>query len=118
MKGVLVLLLALVGCSYTAPMPNADIQPSSDLHAALEKYREFLIADDVERSNVIGAADCETLGELVADVEPLFDEINDVLDRLVAARHPLPADLEDLEVDLNSLGQVGSEARYEIESRC
>lgn len=87
---------------------------SSELAAALDRYRAFLVADDAKRANVIEASDLDALRVLVATVEPLYPEINAVLDGLMSADHPLPEDLELLEVDLNSLAQAGMEAQQAL----
>lgn len=50
-------------------------------------------------------------------MEPLYGEINEVLDKLVARPHPLPESLEQLEVDLNSLAQAAMEAQQELNTR-
>ena len=97
-------------------MTNSTGTISADLAAALVTFRRFLLADDFDRSREIGGADPETLEALAAAVEPLFDEINAVLDRLTGARHPLPPNEEDLEADLNSLAQAGVEARLGLTS--
>jgi hypothetical protein len=50
-------------------------------------------------------------------IDPLFDEINSVLDQLVATPHPLPDDQAALEDELNSLAQAGMGARMELDDR-
>lgn len=56
------------------------------------------------------------LRRLLADVDPLFDKINQSLDQLMNAARHLPDDIQDLEFDLNALGRAGAEARLEIAS--
>jgi hypothetical protein len=90
---------------------------SPKLAAALRTFHRFLLSDDIQRSDEIERSDKETLTALAGAVEPLLDEIDDVLDRLVAKPHPLPPAEDDFEVDLNSLGQAGIEARMELNSR-
>lgn len=90
---------------------------SNDLASALDTFSEFLIEDDVARSVAIDNSDHERLSALAAAVDPLFEEINAVLDRLVAKDHPLPEHEEQLEYDLNSLAQAGMEARTHLEER-
>jgi hypothetical protein len=90
---------------------------SQPLRAALIEFRAFLKADDLERSQAIETADSERLAALTAAVEPLYGEINAVLDDLVGRAHPLPKDLEQLEVDLNSLAQAAMEAEQELRTR-
>jgi hypothetical protein len=90
---------------------------SPALASALDDLRQFVIADDAERSEVIEASDRETLTALAESVGPLFGEINAVLDRLADAPHPLPEDQELLEYDLNSLAQAAMEARQELDHR-
>jgi hypothetical protein len=95
-------------------MTNPDLGVSPALAAALETYKAFLLSDDDERERGITEGDPEVLRALADAVDPLFDEINAVLDRLTAARHPLPRDQEQLESDLNSLAQAAMEARMEL----
>lgn len=98
-------------------MDENPVAISPELAMALRTLRRHLLADDLERSDAMERSDRETLTALVEAVEPLFDEINAVLDRLLAKPHPLPSDEEELEVDLNSLGQAGAEARLELARR-
>jgi hypothetical protein len=91
--------------------------PSQQLRSVLDAFPEFLDSDDVARADAVSSADTERLQDLVAAVEPLFDEINQLLDRIVALEHPVVAELEELEEVLNSLGQVGIEAEMELEDR-
>jgi len=95
-------------------MPNVPISPA--LASALETYREFLVSDDSDREAVIEATTPERLRGLADAINPLFDEINVVLDRLSAALHPLPGDQEQLEYDLNSLAQAAIEARMHLDA--
>lgn len=90
---------------------------SPELSAALKDYGRFLESDDFERGKVIESSDTPTLVGLADAVDPLFDEINRTLDRLVAAAHPLPENDESLEEDLNSLAQAAMEARMEADQR-
>lgn len=96
---------------------NLEPIVSPALAAALAKFRPFLQADDVERSEAIEHADSQTLVTMAVAVRPLYPEINQVLDRLVAEQHPLPEDLELLEEDLNSLAQAAMEAELELDGR-
>jgi hypothetical protein len=89
---------------------------SPALASALDDFRQFVIADDEERSGVIEATDPKTLTALADAIAPLFGEINAVLDRLTEAPHPLPEDQELLEYDLNSLAQAAMEARQQLDS--
>jgi activator of Hsp90 ATPase-like protein len=90
---------------------------TAELTAALDSLRPFLLSDDVERGAAIDRSDRATLDEIVRTIHPLFGEINEVLDRMAQKPHPLPADQEQLESDLNSLGQLGVEAQQELERR-
>lgn len=90
---------------------------SPQLAAALRSFRGFLVSDDGMRSEETARSDVERLTSLIGTVQPLFPEINAVLDRLTAAPHPLPADEERMEEDLNSLAQAAIEARFELDSR-
>lgn len=90
---------------------------SAELAAALQSFRGFLVSDDVERGHEIERSDRETLTALADAVDPLFEEINAVLDRLDRTAHPLPEDQEYLEYDLNSLAQAAMEARLELDDR-
>ena len=96
---------------------RAPVEISPALAQALQRFDRFLIADDVERSDVMSQADDATLRDLVATMEPLYDEVNAVLDVLVAHPHTLPEDQQLLEEQLNSLGQAGMEAQFELEAR-
>jgi hypothetical protein len=96
---------------------RAPVEISPGLAHALRRFDQFLIADDLDRSEVMDQADDATLQELVATMEPLYAEVNAVLDVLVAHPHPLPADQELLEEQLNSLGQAGMEAQFELRDR-
>jgi len=91
-------------------MADNAVAPSPALAAALAAYQSFLISDDQERVEAIEAADRETRVALARAVDPLYGEINALLDTLTAAPHPLPGDLEQLEDDLNSLAQAAMEA--------
>ncbi len=95
---------------------SADIV-SPALQDALERFSEFLVSDDAERSALVEKADDAMLRELVVAVTPLYEEINSTLDALVKREHPLPDDAALLEDQLNSLGQVGMEAQFELEAR-
>ncbi|MDP8905214.1 MAG: hypothetical protein M3N29_07855 [Chloroflexota bacterium] len=96
---------------------RAPVEMSPALAEALHGFARFLVADDVERSGVISHADDATLRDLVATMEPLYDEVNAALDVLVEHPHPLPGDQELLEEQLNALGQAGMEAQFELEAR-
>jgi phosphate uptake regulator len=90
---------------------------SPQLAAALRTFSRFLESDDVARSKQIGESDVEELTTLADAVDPLYEEINEVLDRLVAKPHPVSEDEERLEEDLNSLAQAAMEARLERNRR-
>jgi outer membrane murein-binding lipoprotein Lpp len=90
---------------------------SQALAAALADFRGYLVSDDFERGRVIEASDEEALRTLVATVDPQYPEINAALDRLTSAEHPLPGDLERLEMDLGSLAQAAMEAKQELAAR-
>ncbi len=94
-----------------------SLTPSPRLRAVLDGFPEFLDSDDEARSDAVSGADTGRLRDLVVAVEPLFDEINALLDRLNAAEHPVSSELETLEDALNSLGQVGMEAQFELDDR-
>lgn len=99
-------------------MTDGDDQVASrPLQRALSEFQDFLRSDDLERIEAIGNADSERLAVFTAAVEALHGEINQVLDGLVERPHPLPEDLEQLEVDLNSLAQAAMEAELELTSR-
>jgi hypothetical protein len=127
--GVAVALAVLTGCTAAVPgggapqigddhVPDrAPVEISPALAGVLDRFERFLVSDDVERSDAIAGSDDQSLRDLVDAVTPLFDEINAVLDVLVAHPHPLPADQEALETHLNDLGQAGVEAQLELESR-
>ena len=93
------------------------VTPSYALSDALVGYSMFLVADDVERSDVLEGADWNSLMALVESVTPLFPEIDGLLDRLRALPRPLPEDLEVLEYDLRLLGQAGREAQLVLRER-
>ena len=95
-----------------------SVRPSDPLAAALNDHRRYVLADDLERERAIESSGCEELRTLAAAVQPLYDEINTLLDQLTGAPHPLPGDLEALEVDLNSLAQAADEAAIEAAQRC
>lgn len=87
---------------------------SEPLLSALATFKAFLQPDDDDRAHAIKAADTETLAAMAETVGPLYGEINAVLDRLVAEAHPLPEDLELLEVELNALAEAAMEAEQEL----
>jgi hypothetical protein len=100
------------------PVANSNaVMVSPPLAAALDNFRRFVIADDAERSEAIEGSDREALTALADAVDPLFEEINSVLDRLVEKAHPLPDDEDILEYELNSLAQAAMEARQELAAR-
>lgn len=90
---------------------------SLQLAAALRSFRGFVVSDDSTRSEETARSEVELLTALIGAVQPLFPEINAVLDRLISAPHPLRADEERLEEDLNSLAQAAMEARFELGRR-
>lgn len=90
---------------------------SEPLRQALGDFRVFLRSDDLERTEAIESADGEALSSLASAVEPLFDEVDQVLRALDARPRPLPEHLEQLEEDLNSLAQAAVEARLELGAR-
>jgi hypothetical protein len=87
------------------------------LEQTLAQFRQFLISDDELRAEELERSDAETLRSLVESVEPLFKEINSVLDQLTAMNHPLEDAVADLEDALNSLAQAAIEARFELDGR-
>jgi hypothetical protein len=93
----------------------ADPIVSPALRSALDTYGRFLSSDDSEREQAIESSDRETLKAFANAIDQLYEEINAVLDRLVAAHHPLPDDQEQLEYDLHSLAQAAMEARLALE---
>lgn len=90
---------------------------SPELARALRTFRHFLESDDRARANQIESSERQQLSALADALEPLNDEINEVLDRLVARPHPLSEYEGGLEEDLNSLAQAGMEARMELANR-
>jgi hypothetical protein len=96
---------------------RAPVEISPALALALQRFDRFLVADDMDRAEVMDQADDATLQDLVATMEPLYAEVNAVLDVLVAHPHPLPADQALPEEQLNSLGQAGMEAQFDLEAR-
>ncbi len=98
-------------------MTDSDRGISAALTDALTKYEAFLLSDDDERGRAISESDPDTLRALADAVDPLYDEINAVLDRFDATKHPMPADQEQLEIDLHGLAQAGTEARMELDDR-
>lgn len=99
-------------------MPDIDgVAVSPALASALHDFRPLLEPDDLDRTQALGRAASETLAAMVEAIEPLYPEINSLLDRLVTQPHPLPEDLEHLEADLNSLAQAALEARQDLASR-
>lgn len=99
-------------------MPEIEgVAVSPALASALHDFRPLLEPDDLDRVQGIERAASETLAAMIEAVEPLYPEINSPLDRLVSQPHPLPEDLEELELDLNSLAQATLEARQELATR-
>ncbi len=93
-------------------MPSdIDLGLSPALAAALERFSEFLRSDDDDRARAIEDSEPAVLPTLAAAVQPLFDEINAVLDKYVRRVLPLPPAQGQLESDLNSLAQAATEAR-------
>ena len=90
---------------------------SRRLTDVLQTFGHFILSDDHERSTQIGRSDVEALTAFADAVDPLLDEINAILDMLVARPHPLSEGGERLEEDLNSLAQAGMEARLELANR-
>jgi hypothetical protein len=60
---------------------HASVQLGPALSDALQRFEQFLLSDDGECTETVMAADRETLRPLAETVNPLFDEINAVLDR-------------------------------------
>jgi hypothetical protein len=89
---------------------------SPNLASALAEFEPYLVADDVERSNQLEASDSETLRTLAAAVEPLFDEINAILDKTGEAAS-LTDEEQELESNLHSLAQAAIEAGLTLEER-
>ena len=96
-------------------MPNSVGGLSPALATALETYRAFLLSDDSERAAMVEGSSPEQLAALADAIDPLFDEINAVLDHLTGASHPLPSDQDQLETNLNSLAQAAMEARMKLD---
>lgn len=96
-------------------MPDSVEGLSPALATALETYRAFLLSDDSDREAIVEGSSPEQLAALANAIDPLFDEINAVLDRLTGASHPLPRDQEQLESALNSLAQAAMEARMQLD---
>jgi hypothetical protein len=87
---------------------------SPELAEVLASFRHFAVSDDADRAGVVERTDRDTLMALVKAVEPLYPEINVVLDRLVAKPHPVSPDEERLEVELDRLAQAAMEAELEL----
>ncbi len=83
----------------------------------MNRFRDLLLLDDLEREDRIERTDSESLEALATSVEPLYAEINTVLDRLEAEPHPLPEPLDQLEYDLHALGQAAIEAQQALDAR-
>lgn len=100
-----------------ATVEYGTVSTSDALDDALRANATFLLSDDVERETAIQRSGRDELSALADGVDPLYDEINAVLDQLGELAHPLPADQERLEDQLNSLAQAAMEARMELDSR-
>lgn len=106
-----------------AACPDADgsiaetTEMTPALSAALVSFQDFLESDDAKRGDDVDGSDTDTLRALVDTVEPLFPELNAVLDRLGAMPHPIATPLEYLESDLHSLAQAAMEADLVLRER-
>lgn len=96
---------------------HVPVAVSPALRAALDRFDHYLISDDSDRGEAVSRSDTEMLRELVDAVTPLYDEVNSILDVLVAQPHPMPEDQEALEYRLNDLAQSAEDARIELDSR-
>jgi hypothetical protein len=97
-------------------MPNdRDRMISPALASVLSTFASFVLSDDADREDIIEASDPTTLTALVAAVDPLFGEINAVLDRFDEGPRPGSADDQQLESDLHSLAQAAMEARMQLD---
>jgi hypothetical protein len=72
---------------------------SAALTDGAARYKSFVLSDHDERGRAISESDPDTPRALADAVDRLYDEINAVLDRFDATRHPMPADQEQLETD-------------------
>jgi hypothetical protein len=90
---------------------------SAELRTALERFRRFAVSDDAVRGAAIESAATPELEALADTIDPLFAEINAVLDRFDATSHPLPDADAELEHDLHAVAQAGEEARIEVDRR-
>jgi hypothetical protein len=82
----------------------------------LQQYDRYLVSDDVDRSALIAAMDTPSLDAFAEAVDPLFGEINAVLDHFDSLP-TLSAEQQDLVAQLNDLGQAGMEARIDLDDR-